>query len=276
MKRIIVPVDFSNVAESAFTFALEIASRYKAELLLFHNFEVPVVESQFFPVNYMDVYSSLEMAEFDFFKDKVAELRKIAEGKNLSHVAMSHILTDGDLLYNLKDVIQREKIDFVVMGTSGADNWFENLVGTNTGSLILGVNVPVLTIPENTKFKEIQTVGFTTRFRDKDQIALESVLKFSKTFNSKVKCLYVKTENSDVSEETIDKWRTKFTANNVQFYIVYDDDVEGAVNDFLVSQEIDVLAMLTYKRSFFQKIFHSSMTKKMAQNLTIPVLAFHE
>ncbi|MFN8325606.1 MAG: universal stress protein [Flavobacteriaceae bacterium] len=276
MKRIIVPVDFSNVAESAFTFALEIASRYKAELLLFHNFEVPVVESQFFPVNYMDVYSSLEMAEFDFFKDKVAELRKIAEDKNLSHVAMSHILTDGDLLYNLKDVIQREKIDFVVMGTSGADNWFENLVGTNTGSLILDVNVPVLTIPENTKFKEIQTVGFTTRFRDKDQIALESVLKFSKTFNSKVKCLYVKTENSDVSEETIDKWRTKFTANNVQFYIVYDDDVEGAVNDFLVSQEIDVLAMLTYKRSFFQKIFHSSMTKKMAQNLTIPVLAFHE
>lgn len=276
MKRIIVPVDFSNVAESAFTFALEIASRYKAELLLFHNFEVPVVESQFFPVNYMDVYSSLEMAEFDFFKDKVAELRKIAEGKNLSHVAMSHILTDGDLLYNLKDVIQREKIDFVVMGTSGADNWFENLVGTNTGSLILDVNVPVLTIPENTKFKEIQTVGFTTRFRDKDQIALESVLKFSKTFNSKVKCLYVKTENSDVSEETIDKWRTKFTTNNVQFYIVYDDDVEGAVNDFLVSQEIDVLAMLTYKRSFFQKIFHSSMTKKMAQNLTIPVLAFHE
>ena len=276
MKRIIVPVDFSNVAESAFTFALEIASRYKAELLLFHNFEVPVVESQFFPVNYMDVYSSLEMAEFDFFKDKVAELRKIAEDKNLSHVAMSHILTDGDLLYNLKDVIQREKIDFVVMGTSGADNWFENLVGTNTGSLMLDVNVPVLTIPENTKFKEIQTVGFTTRFRDKDQIALESVLKFSKTFNSKVKCLYVKTENSDVSEETIDKWRTKFTANNVQFYIVYDDDVEGAVNDFLVSQEIDVLAMLTYKRSFFQKIFHSSMTKKMAQNLTIPVLAFHE
>lgn len=276
MKRIIVPVDFSNVAESAFTFALEIASRYKAELLLFHNFEVPVVESQFFPVNYMDVYSSLEMAEFDFFKDKVAELRKIAEGKNLSHVAMSHILTDGDLLYNLKDVIQREKIDFVVMGTSGADNWFENLVGTNTGSLILDVNVPVLTIPENTKFKEIQTVGFTTRFRDKDQIALESVLKFSKTFNSKVKCLYVKTENSDVSEETIDKWRTKFTSKNVQFYIVYDDDVEGAVNDFLVSQEIDVLAMLTYKRSFFQKIFHSSMTKKMAQNLTIPVLAFHE
>lgn len=276
MKRIIVPVDFSNVAESAFTFALEIASRYKAELLLFHNFEVPVVESQFFPVNYMDVYSSLEMAEFDFFKDKVAELRKIAEGKNLSHVAMSHILTDGDLLYNLKDVIQKEKIDFVVMGTSGADNWFENLVGTNTGSLILDVNVPVLTVPENTKFKEIQTVGFTTRFRDKDQIALESVLKFSKTFNSKVKCLYVKTENSDVSEETIDKWRTKFTANNVQFYIVYDDDVEGAVNDFLVSQEIDVLAMLTYKRSFFQKIFHSSMTKKMAQNLTIPVLAFHE
>lgn len=276
MKRIIVPVDFSNVAESAFTFALEIASRYKAELLLFHNFEVPVVESQFFPVNYMDVYSSLEMAEFDFFKDKVAELRKIAEGKNLSHVAMSHILTDGDLLYNLKDVIQKEKIDFVVMGTSGADNWFENLVGTNTGSLILDVNVPVLTVPENTKFKEIQTVGFTTRFRDKDQIALESVLKFSKTFNSKVKCLYVKTENSDVSEETIDKWRTKFTTNNVQFYIVYDDDVEGAVNDFLVSQEIDVLAMLTYKRSFFQKIFHSSMTKKMAQNLTIPVLAFHE
>lgn len=276
MKRIIVPIDFSNVAESAFAFALEIASRHKAEMLLFHNFEVPVVESQFFPINYMDVYSSLEMAEFDFFKDKVAELRKIAESKNLSHVAMSHILTDGDLLYNLKDVIHREKIDFVVMGTSGVEDWFENLVGTNTGSLILNVDIPVLTIPEKTDFKEIRTIGFTTRFRDKDQMALENVLAFAKTFNSKVKCLYVKTEKSDVSEQTIDNWRARFSTNDVQFYIVYDDDVEGAVDDFLVSQEIDVLAMMTYKRSFFQKIFHASMTKKMAQNLTIPVLAFHE
>ena len=276
MKRIIVPIDFSNVAESAFAFALEIASRHKAEILLFHNFEVPVVESQFFPINYMDVYSSLEMAEFDFFKDKVAELRKIAESKNLSHVAMSHILTDGDLLYNLKDVIYREKIDFVVMGTSGVEDWFENLVGTNTGSLILNVDVPVLTIPEKTDFKEIKTIGFTTRFRDKDQMALENVLAFAKTFNSKVKCLYVKTDKSDVTEQTIDNWRARFSTNDVQFYIVYDDDVEGAVDDFLVSQEIDVLAMMTYKRSFFQKIFHASMTKKMAQNLTIPVLAFHE
>lgn len=276
MKQILVPLDFSDVAENAFVFALEVAATNDARLLLFHNFEVPVVESQFFPVNYMDIYSSLEMAEFEFFKEKIAELRQIAQRKKLAQVEMNHVLSDGDLLHNLKEVIHREKIDFVIMGTSGAHDWIENFMGTNAGNLIVDTTVPVLTVPAKASVKKIKTIGFTTRFREKDHAALEKVLEFAQTMHADVKCLYVKTKESDVTEKIIDYWKEKYQGKNVQFYVVYDDAIANAVSYFLVSEAIDALAMLTYKRGFFEKIFKSSMTQKMAQTLSIPVLALHE
>jgi hypothetical protein len=42
------------------------------------------------------------------------------------------------------------------------------------------------------KHKTIKTIGFTTRYRDKDKIAINAVLNLQKIINANVKCLYVK------------------------------------------------------------------------------------
>jgi len=36
------------------------------------------------------------------------------------------------------------------------------------------------------------------------------------------------------------------------------------------------LAMLTYKRSFFQELFRESFTKRMSYHTEIPLLVLHE
>jgi nucleotide-binding universal stress UspA family protein len=37
-----------------------------------------------------------------------------------------------------------DKIDFVIMGTSGITNWDSFFVGSNSGSVIIGIEVPML------------------------------------------------------------------------------------------------------------------------------------
>ncbi|WP_338407757.1 universal stress protein [uncultured Flavobacterium sp.] len=69
MKKILFPTDFSDVAANAFIPALEFAKLVQAELILLHTFELPVYDNQFFPENYNIIFDSIQLSQFDMFKE---------------------------------------------------------------------------------------------------------------------------------------------------------------------------------------------------------------
>jgi len=273
MKRILFPTDFSEVATNAFVHALEFAKIVQGEIILLHTFELPVFDNQFFPENYMVIYESVELSQFDMFKDEIPKLRSIAEEHNLGNIKMTHRLMDGSLTYNIEKAIKEDKIDYVVMGTEGASGWSAFFSGTNTGAVLSDVKVPLLCVPMEAKFKKIKTIGFTTRFRSKDKKALKKVLEIAKLAGADIKCLYVKTDKSDVTKEIVKKWEKDFEEEPIEFFVISSDEVKETILDFILYQEIDILTMLTYKRSFFEGLFHPSLTKKFANNFDVPILA---
>jgi len=276
MKKILFPTDFSDAATNAFVHALEFAKIVNAELILLHTFEIPVYDSQFFPENYATIYSSIELAKFEMFKGEIPKLKTIAAERNLSDIVIKHRLMDGDLLYNLKNAVEEDQIDFVIMGTTGASDWTKFFLGSNTNSVISGVDVPVLCIPVDAKFKKIKTIGFTTRYREKDKKELKKVLKIAKKTNARVKSLYVKTSNSDVTDVTVKEWEKEFAGENVEFLVLPSDEVKETILDFILYKDIDILTTITHKRSFFESIFESSFSKKITKEVSVPVLIMHE
>ncbi|MBP4139929.1 universal stress protein [Flavobacterium geliluteum] len=276
MKKILFPTDFSEAATNAFVHALEFAKSVNGELVLLHTFEIPVYDSQFFPQNYASIYDSIELANFEMFKDEVPKLRAIAAERKLDDIVLKHRLMDGDLLYNLKNAVKEDHIDFVIMGTNAISDWTTFFIGSNTSSVISGVEVPVLCVPLEAKFKKIKTIGFTTRYREKDKNELRKVLQIAKKMNAKVKVLYVRTSDSDVLETTVKQWEKDFAGENVDFLVLPSDEVKDTILDFVLFKDIDVLAMITHKRSFFESIFDSSFTKKLSKIVPVPVLIMHE
>lgn len=273
MKKILFPTDFSEVATNAFVHALHLANVVEGELVLLHTFQLPIVDSQFTPDNYYMIYESLQLAEFDAFKEEIPKLRAIAEKEGLAKVKITHRLMDGDLVNTIQKAIKEENINFVVMGTAGATGWETFFVGTNTGSVLSAVSVPVLSVPVTAAYQNIKTIGFTTKFREKDKKALELVCSIAKKTKAQVKCLYVKTKQSDVNSETIKEWETHFDNEPVQFTILPLDDIQGTIIDFVSQKSIDVLAMVTYKRNFFVELFSPSLTRKFSDYSEIPILA---
>lgn len=276
MKKILFPTDFSNVATNAFVHALGLAKLVHGELILLHTYELPIMDSQFGIQNYKDVYETIELTNLDRFKDEIPKLRKLAEENGFESVKMTHVLTDGDLLHSIRETVSKEKIDYLVMGTAGASGWFEKLLGTNTGEAITSLSIPVFCIPVGVKYSKINTIGFTTRFREKDKIALQNVIKIAKVSHAKVKCLYVETSDSDNSLAVYQEWETFFKGEPVKFFIIPGEDIQETIEDFIISQEIDVLTMISYKRTFFKWLFTSSFTEEMAFQSSIPILALHE
>ena len=273
MKRILFPTDFSEAATNAFVHALEFANSIDGELVLLHAFDLPVFDSQYFPENYMLIYESVELSQFEVFKDELPKLHAIAQKRNLDGIKMTHRLMDGNLTFAIERAIKEDQIDYIIMGTEGATGWSEALLGTHTTAVISDVNIPVFSIPMNFAFKPIKNIVFTTRFRPKDKIALKVVLEIAKKMKAKIKCLYVKTDGSDVRKETIKDWEHEFANDPVEFHVVFSEDIKESILDFIMFKEVDVLAMLTYKRNFFENLFHHSLTKDCAAHLDIPVLA---
>ncbi|REG96084.1 universal stress protein [Flavobacterium aquicola] len=276
MKKILFPTDFSEVANNAFIHALEFAKIVNGELVLLHTFELPIVESSFTPDNYYTLFDSMQLAQYDMFKGQIPKLREIAHKQHLESIRLNHKIMEGDLIYSIKKAIREEHIDFVVMGTAGATGWEAFFMGSNTGAVLTAVDVPVLSVPVETEYIPIKTIGFTTRFRDKDKGALKQVLKIAKKSNAVVKCLYVKTEKSDVTEETISQWRKEFELESVEFIITNSDYVKETILDFVSHKNIDMLAMVTHKRNFFSELFQPSLTQKFSNISPVPVLALHE
>lgn len=273
MKRILFPTDFSETATNAFVHALEFANSIDGELVLLHAFDLPVFDSQYFPENYMLIYESVELSQFEVFKDELPKLHAIAEKRNLNSIKMTHRLMDGGLTFAIAKAIKDDQIDYIIMGTEGATGWSEVLLGTHTTAVISDVSIPVFSIPSKVKFKPIKNIAFTTRFRPKDKTALKNVLEIAKKMKAKIKCLYVKTDSSDVSKETIKEWEEEFANEPVEFHLILSEDIKESILDFIMFKDIDVLSMLTYKRNFFENLFHHSLTKDCAANLEIPILA---
>lgn len=276
MKKILFPTDFSEVADNAFAYALELAKKVDGEILLLHTFEYPIVDNQYFPENYQVVFDSLELSKFEAFRGEIEKLRRVAAELNRQNIKMSHRLMMGDLVYSVKTAIKEDGIDFVVMGTAGATGWKETFLGTNTGEVVTAIGVPVLSVPLVSKFDKIQTIGFATRFRDRDKDALLQVLFIAKKMQATVKCLHVKDADSEVSGSVVTDWKNQFMDEPVQFFVITNDDVTRTIDDFIIHQGIDILAMTTYKGNFFTELFTTHFSEEMTYHSNIPVLVIHE
>ena len=276
MKKILFPTDFSKTANNAFVYALEMAKFLNAELIVLHVYNLPPVTYEGYPSYVSDVYESIELSNFENFKDEVPLLRKIAEEQQLEHIKMSHVLEQGDLVSIIKRLVEDEKINLIVMGTNGASGLKEAFLGSNAGDVIQKVPILSLTVPTSAKFDKIKKIGFTTRFTSKEKRALLQVVAFAKTIKAKVKCVFVKTLDSDIRESKIEKWRMDFKKEPVEFFVIQNEDVKGTIFDFLKKQDIDILAMLSYKHTFLESIFKKNIVKKIVYDTDVPILALHE
>lgn len=275
MKRILFPTDFSEIATNAFIHVLQFAKVMQAEIIVLHSHELLSFDEQFFHENFSMIYDSAELSQFDMFKEEVPKLHKMAQDLNTDQIKMTHRLMEGKLVDNVKKSIVEDKIDFVIMGTSGITSWDAFFVGSNSGSVLIGIEVPMLCVPLGAKYRPIKNIGFTTRYRDKDKKALNSVIEIAQKLNAKVKCLYVKSSTSDVASETIALWEKEYSTEPISFDIVISDDIKKTVLEFVFANNIDVLTLLTYKRGFFEGLFVPSYGDKSQNDIDIPILAIH-
>lgn len=275
MKKILFPTDFSETANNAFLYALNLAKSIDAQVYVLHVYELPMITGSLSAGLIQNVYETVELGSFDNFKDNIPQLRQIADENGLNEIPIKFILEEGNFLYILREIIGEESVDFVVMGTDGNTGIEKMLFGSNTINAITSMKIPILSIPKGMQFKGFKNIGFTTVFDQKDKDALKYLIEIANRHHAKIHCMHV-SKDGKYNQQAMKDWQDQFAGDPIVFEIYNDADPVNAVLDFIKEKEIDLLTVVSRNKGFFDKIFSPGFTKKIANKNITPLFVFHE
>src|SRR5690606_33728007 len=139
MKKIIVPIDFSDYSDYALETAARMAKRYGAEVLALHMLEMSDA-----------VYTSSDVEHHEkiVFFLKLAEQKfdKFLEKDYLRGVKVTPIVKHFKVFSEVSSVAKAHDVDLIVMGSHGASGLTEIFVGSNTEKVVRYSDIPVLVV----------------------------------------------------------------------------------------------------------------------------------
>jgi nucleotide-binding universal stress UspA family protein len=147
-RHILVPHDFSDTAECALAYALELARRLDARVTVVHAFEVPYgfPEAAQFTA---DMLSTLQRAAG-------AALGGVVDRARRSGVAVEGVLRQGAPWNEIDEVARETEADLIVMGTHGRRGLARVLLGSVAEKVVRTAPCAVLTMrgPESAQGKD--------------------------------------------------------------------------------------------------------------------------
>lgn len=264
MKKILFPTDFSAVSEKAFIYALHLANQLDASITTLHAYEKPDVGDFVMPASLSEFYEGLDWNEFENYQDAIPSLRQVAMDNNLGNIPINHALVEGETISVITNVAKAEQYDLIVMGTGGASLLKEIFIGSFAGEVMESANCPVIVVPKNAVFDgRIDKIGVTIEYSREDAKVLTKVLDLAKALNAEVEAMHIDTTNTGSLTHKIDAFKEMYKEHlYLNFVELPGDDIVAATANYSNKNNIDMLVMVTHKRSFFQELFSFSHAKK--------------
>lgn len=286
---VIIPVDFSNYSMKACEFGFNFAQSIGADVVLLHVYFTPIYATS---LPYGDVFNyqlsdeenvrnilQKVHADLNALSDKVKE--KVASGE-FPNVKYTCVLREGipeeEILRYTKECHPK----IIVMGTRGKNQKDIDLIGSVTAEVIERSRVPVLAIPENTSFKqftEVRHIAFITNFDQRDLIAFDSLINSLRSFHFSVSLIHladVKDTWNEIKLAGIKEYFQKQYPNlEIQYNVVKNDDFLNSLEEYIKTNDIDVIALTSYKRNIFSRLFNPGIARKMIFHSDTPLLVIY-
>ncbi|MBI3300483.1 MAG: universal stress protein [Deltaproteobacteria bacterium] len=140
IKTILVPSDFSEHAEHAFTWALELAERWGAKVVVMHA--APLFSHLAYPESvYMLDVAKLEG---ELIADAEKRLAEFMAKKGTTAVPVETRAVMGDPFWEICQAAEREHADLIVMGSHGRTGLAHVFLGSVAERVVRHAPCPVL------------------------------------------------------------------------------------------------------------------------------------
>ncbi|RLD89948.1 MAG: hypothetical protein DRJ09_05770 [Bacteroidetes bacterium] len=285
MKRILIPVDFSESSFNSCRYAIEIATKKEpVALWLFHV----IIDQTFYnPTTDPDGMMSAPIISIEFSE----ELRKIAETnmaqlksqvedyiaeKEYDNFTLNKFMISGDPEWLVEDVCEEVNSDGIIMSTSGTGKKAP-LEGSMALKIMGRAPVPVIAVPSDYTSFKFENILYSTKLDniDNDIDTLKMMLKLFSHHHFKFYVVHFR--KSDKDTVTMQKLETTFENERldkkIRFMLVNDDhNTKTTLNTVISHNNIDLIAFVAHKTNPFKLFFIRGIHKDDFFSADLPVL----
>ncbi len=277
MKKILVPTDFSECANNALNFALQIAKQLSWEIVLVHTVEG---ETGIYG-DYMGVQKD---QEGEMLKEARQKLQLLNDAiRETEKVTIESQIYTGNVKENILTAIDNTKPELVVMGTMGTSGGrAEKIWGTKTAAITGSSNVPVIAVPYSYNWSKPAEILFTTNHFEKNTELLKPIFSIADLFNSRIHIVVFTNEKTSSGSDFVAHSRglndyeyflkREFPGKNIVNVHLSGGGFEETLQQYIEENNIGMVVMISTQRGFWSRLAHPSATRSMAYHTTIPLL----
>ncbi len=278
MNKILVPYDFSDVATHALNFAADLARNSDGcGVTLINVIEQPtpstfktmgIVGSD--PMESLYIKRLIETVE--------AKMEGIMGNADFSDIKLNYKIVLGQPFNEITEEIKTEKIELVVMGTSGASGAQEFLVGSNAERMVRHSKCPVITISEPAKVSGIKNIVFASNFLELSVDFVNYVKSLQTMLDAKLHLVIVNTPASFKTTrhdtDLLDKVIKEHMITNCASHIYNYPNEEDGVLAFAEDVEADLIAIGTRQKKGVGHFLSGSIAEDVVNHAKVPVWTF--
>lgn len=273
MKRILVPIDFSEQAEHAMKTAAQIARLSGGKVFLLHMINLPSNENDL--EAHGDASNPAKMLFLKKVHEKFDELKEIdyMQGIEVSEEVRFHKTFAGIIDYS-----HELNIDLIVMGSHGATGLKEMFIGSNTEKVVRNSDIPVLVVKKGIDVFQIKKFVFASDFSDEVKPSFGRFVKFAAKFNAEIDLLFVNTihnfESTHITSKRLKEFVLNYEMPKYTLNIFNDTSVERGILNFAKDTDADVIALNTHQRKGLSSMFNDSISEDLVNHALKPVITF--
>ncbi|SKB84584.1 Nucleotide-binding universal stress protein, UspA family [Salegentibacter holothuriorum] len=273
MKYILVPTDFSESANNASEFAIQMAKTLQFPVRFLHSVPTPVDWGK---LNLQDEKKYPETKER--INNTTDQLKKWEKKAIKKGVEADYSLIFNTAMDELVNFVKPENYELVVMGTHGAKG-FEKIMGSNTQKLIRHSKVPVIAIKHKFDLEDLKKILIATDLKKESQKAFKHVYKILEKLKTGLELVYINTPYNFRETDQIDNIAIEFLAEieikELKLQCLNANNEARGIGMALNKLKPDLFTSITHHRTGFDTIFSPSITEEIINNYALPVLSIN-
>jgi nucleotide-binding universal stress UspA family protein len=264
MKKILIPVDFSETSENALLFACELFGLTALEITLLHIYGTESTAL---------LMKSIDGLLIKDAKEKLNVLvKKVKEKEPKIEVKIQ--LAKNYPVQSIVSLSENGNFDYIIMGTKGASGLKEVFLGSVAGGVITKSKVPVIVIPSKHTDQRTNSIVFAVN-DDKllKTVNLEPLRLLADVNGAKITILNIMNKQASKISESLEEVKS---LDAIVANVSATGDINKDINDYLISHSAGLLCLIRGKKGYIDRMFSNCVTLKQTFNSPIPLLVLHE
>ncbi len=275
MKKILVPIDFSEVSKNALTYAVKLAAHSNAKVLAVHAYLPSIPEPYLVAAFQDDILENQEMLAIKYFED----IRQALPQEALDQIDLQFKIELGGPIETIMNMVEVQKPDLVVMGMRSGNPIAKKLLGSTTVAMIQRVNVPVMVIPAEASFQSLSHLTFATDLEEGDLTTIELVMEMFRSWKPRLQCVHVQAPVPPIEEQLLVRRLKKSCeahqgVSSVEVVTVTNEDVSEGILSLVGRRHSDMIILRTHLRGFWGRVLHTSVSRELSRKALVPLLIF--